>query len=41
MDLTAKEWDEVENAILEQIKKDSTTSIETEAASKKKEIKEN
>lgn len=41
MDLTAKEWDEVENAILEQIKKDSTTSIETEAVSKKKEIKEN
>lgn len=38
MDLTTEEWNKVENAILEQIKKDSGVTIETEPVSKKKEI---
>ena len=41
MDLTAEEWNEVESAILKQIRKDSGVTVETEANSKKKEIKEN
>lgn len=40
LDLTAKEWEDVEAAILNQIKKDSGTTIETEPVSKKKEPKE-
>jgi hypothetical protein len=39
MELTSKEWKDVENAVIDQITKDSEITVQTEA--KKKEVSEN